>query len=99
MIRQQPLYHDRRVAGFWAAVRIGATVEIDDTAWNDALGKGELVGTCRTCGHYLRPGHSYTIGAVKWYPATCTAAGCRYEAAAHGPRPTSPPKQRNGGHK
>jgi hypothetical protein len=98
MIRQQPLYHDRRVAGFWAAIRVGATVEIDDVAWKNALAKNELVGTCRECGHYLRPGQPYTIGRVKWYPATCEATACRYETAGHGPRPATP-KQQNGGHK
>lgn len=91
-LRQQPLYHDRRVAGFWAAVRVGTTADIDDQAWTDAYNNGALVGTCRECGQYLRPGVPYRIGPVKWYPATC--AGCHYETAAHGPRP---PKKKNGG--
>jgi hypothetical protein len=96
-LRQQPLYHDRRIAGFWATVRVGATVEIDDQAWLDALRKGELVGTCRTCGGYLIPGMSYTVGATKWYPGTCR--DCRYETAAHGPRPAknATTKTQNGG--
>jgi hypothetical protein len=68
-LRQQPLYHDRRIAGFWATVRVGATVEIDDQAWLDALRKGELVGTCRTCGGYLIPGiavHRRRLMAGSW---------------------------------
>lgn len=98
MIRQQPLFHDRRVAGFWAAVRIGATVEIDDTAWKAALEKGDLVGTCRECGHYLRPGESYRIGRVTWYPAACSRTGCTYQTAGHGKRP-EPAKKKDGGHR
>lgn len=85
MIRQQPLYHDRRIAGFWAAVRVGNTRDIDDTAWTNALRNQELVGTCRDCGAYLRPGQPYTVGAAHWYPAKCDS--CPYETAAHGPRP------------
>lgn len=92
-LRQQPLYHDRRTAGFWATVRIGATVEIDSTSWRMALEKGELVGTCRACGHYLRPENPYTVGAVTWYPARCTGDGCEYETAAHGPRPEKQPRK------
>lgn len=91
-LNQQPLYHDRRVAGFWATVRIGATREIDDQAWTNALVKGELVGTCRQCGGYLRPQQPYTTGVTKWYPASCSS--CRYETAGHGPRPA---KKKNGG--
>lgn len=93
MIRQQPLYHDRRVAGFWAAVRIGNTVEIDGDAWTAALKNGDLVGTCRECGDYLRPGQPYNIGPVNWYPATCARPGCSYEVAGHGPRPIKPRKE------
>lgn len=92
-LRQQPLYHDKRVAGFWAAVRIGSTVDIDDTAWKTAQAAGTLVGTCRDCGHYLRPGEPYQVGRTWWYPATCTAVSCRYETAGHGPHP---PKTRTG---
>lgn len=95
-LRQQPLYHDRRTAGFWATVRIGVTVEIDDQAWAAALDKSELVGTCRICGHYLRPETPYKTGVTKWYPATCTGPGCRYETAGHGPRPIIT-KNKNGG--
>lgn len=95
-LRQQPLYHDKRVAGFWATVRIGATVEIDDTEWKNAMARGELVGTCRRCGHYLSPDAPYTVGSTTWYPATCSAAGCRYETAGHGPRPI-PPKNNTTG--
>lgn len=96
-LRQQPLYHDRRTAGFWATVRIGATVEIDDQAWAAALDRNELVGTCRKCGNYLRPETPYQTGATKWYPATCTRPGCRYETAGHGPRPEKHAKKQNGG--
>jgi hypothetical protein len=92
-LRQQPLYHDRRVAGFWATVRIGATVEIDDAEWKNAIARDELVGTCRACGNYLRPGAPYQVGRTWWYPATCTAEACRYETAGHGPHP---PKTRTG---
>lgn len=94
-LRQQPLYHDKRIAGFWATVRVGNTVEIDDTAWRNAIADGTLVGTCRDCGNYLTPGEPYQVGQTWWYPATCTTDGCQYQLAGHGPRPPKP-KPRTG---
>lgn len=89
MGEQQALMHDPHKAGLWPSLRIGSTVDVDDTAWRTARDANQFVGTCRECGSLLRPGRPYTVGRVLWYPATCIAETCGNEIAGHGPRPAA----------
>jgi hypothetical protein len=87
---QAALVHTPGTGGIWRRYRLDSGA-INAAPWLDALSRGELVGTCRWCGGYLRPGPPYRLGLTDWYPARCTGRGdqpgCGREPAAHGPRP------------
>lgn len=84
--REPTLIRDPDRAGIWRAYLL-PNGDVHGTAWEDARARDTLIGTCRACGSYLRPGRPYKAGAATWYPATCIQPQCRYETAAHGPRP------------
>lgn len=73
---------------FWLS---GDTRAINAAPWMDALAQESLVGTCRSCGGYLKPAKPYRIGLIDWYPASCVGRGdtpaCGTQTAAAGPRP------------
>ena len=69
---------------------------VDAAAWRHHRETLGHVGKCRRCQNPLRPLTPYRVGAVDWYPAECTGAGCDYETSAHGPRPAAKPTPRGG---
>lgn len=83
------LTHDGK-GGIWHRYLAGRA--INAAPWHDAIARDQLVGTCKPCGGYLRPGKPYRIGLVDWFPATCVS--CRNEIAAAGPRPKEKPAPR-----
>ena len=72
--------------GIWSRYLDNACA-VDDGAWRLAIATKQHVGKCRRCGNPLAPGRPYRVGPVAWYPADCTAPGCDYQTAAHGPKP------------
>lgn len=86
MTHQAALIHDGR-GGIWPRYLLPGTHAVNAAPWAHALATRGLVGTCRKCGSYLRPGQPYKPAGSnrEWYPAACMS--CPWEMAAAGPRP------------
>jgi len=84
---QAALIHVPGRGGIWPRYLLPGTRAINAAPWMHALAVGDLVGTCRKCGGYLKPGQPYRVDRVDWYPAICKTVGCRWEMAAAGPKP------------
>lgn len=97
MTHQAALVHNPDKAGLWRRVLLtdGA---VNAAPWHDAIAQQQLVGTCKPCGGYLKPGLPYRVGLIDWFPAHCIGrgdnAGCGGEMAAAGPRPKQKPAQK-----
>lgn len=96
---QAALVHDPDRSGVWKRFWLTGRTAINAAPWLDAAARGELVGTCKRCGGYLKPsGRPYPVGLVTWYPAACIGRGdkpsCGGETASPGPRPNPKPAPR-----
>lgn len=48
---------------------------IHTRGWNYAVETGGHVGTCRSCGGYLKPAPTHQAGQITWYTAECLGCG------------------------